>query len=186
MEVIQIMRKSLLLGTLAIAAGAAHADPLLGLYAGVGAIHSTVDNVFDTRQSIENSEWKAFVGIKPLGSPLGFEAEYLDLGSRTFDFGRVSGDTWAFDAVGHVPLPLPFLTIYGKAGLSRLEVRGDVTSPFGPGRLRYSDQSSQFTYGAGVQVKFAGIGARLEYEHFNVSNSDGADVVTLGVLFSFL
>jgi hypothetical protein len=79
---------------------------------------------------------------------------------------------------------LPFLSVYGKAGVSSWSVSATASGPFPT--FRYNDQGSQFTYGAGVQVQARGIGARLEYEHFNIAATDGANVVTLGILFSFL
>jgi OmpA-OmpF porin, OOP family len=179
-----MMRKSLLLGgALALAAGAAHADPVLGMYVGAGALQSNVDNAGDLDLDIHDKEWKLFAGIKPVASPLGFEAEYVDFGSITTPFAHTSADAWAFDAIGHLPLPVPFTTVYAKAGLSRWDVSGSVA---GFPALQFSDTSSQFTYGAGVQVQVQGLGARLEYEHFNIADTNGANVFTIGVLFSFL
>jgi opacity protein-like surface antigen len=181
------MRKSVLLGgALAFAAGAAHAEDVLGLYVGAGAIQNKVEGVGGSSVDVDlyNKQWKAFAGIKPGASPLGFEAEYLNFGSATTATAHASADAWAFDAIGHVPMPLPFLSIYGKAGVSRIEASGSVTVP--GISLRFSDQQSQFTYGAGVQVQVQGLGARLEYEHFNLSNTDGVNVFTVGVLFRFM
>jgi hypothetical protein len=185
------MRKSVLLGgALAIAAGTAHAEDVLGLYVGAGAIQNRIEGVGGASVDVDlyNKQWKAFAGIKPGASPLGFEAEYLNFGSATTTFAHASADAWAFDAIGHIPLPLPFLSIYGKAGVSRWEASGGATIP-GPGpvtTIRYSAQNSQFTYGAGVQVQLQGLGARLEYEHFSLSNTDGANVFTVGILFRFM
>jgi hypothetical protein len=176
------MRKPFLLGAFAFAAGAgvAHADPLLGLYAGAGAINSSVNNVLHTHEDISNNEWKAFAGIKPVGSPLGFEASYMDFGTRSNVFENVHGNAWTFDALGHIPLGGPFLSVYGKAGLTRTSLSGHTATG------GVDDHGSQFTYGGGVQVRLGGVGARLEYEHLNIPNTDGANVVTLGVLFNFL
>jgi hypothetical protein len=190
-----IMRKSLLLGTLALAAGAgtAQADPLLGLYAGVGAISGSVDNVFDSHQDISNKEWKAYAGLRPVGSPLGFEAEYLDFGSYHADFGGIgsadaSAHLYAFDAVGYIPVGVPFLQLIAKAGLARWDVSGNVQFVGGGPFTSFGeeDHAYQFTWGAGAQANFGALGVRLEYEKFNVSGTDGAHAVTLGVSFTFL
>jgi hypothetical protein len=182
------MRKYLPLGALALTAGVAHADPMLGLYAGAGVTSNTVNNVLNTGMDLSNKEWKAFAGIKPAGSPLGFEAEYLSLGAADTGLGpfaHTQGKTYAFDAVGHIPLPVPFLSVIAKAGVDRW----NVTSSGGgfPGVFPQDRQAYQFTWGAGAQAHFGSLGARLEYEHFNIANTaGGAKVVTLGVLFTFL
>jgi hypothetical protein len=177
-----IMRKSLLLGTLVLAAGAgagtAQADPMLGLYAGVGAISGSVDNVFDTHQDISNKEWKAYAGLRPAGSPLGFEAEYLTFGHNDTFFGDAGAHLWAYDAVGYIPVGLPFLHLIAKGGIAHWTVN---LRDFG-----FDDHANQFTWGVGGQANFGALGVRLEYEKFNVSNTDGAHAVTLGVSFTFL
>jgi hypothetical protein len=42
------------------------------------------------------------------------------------------------------------------------------------------------TCGAGVQLNAGAFGVRLEYEHFPLIHTDGANVYTLGVLFNVL
>jgi hypothetical protein len=69
------MRKLLLATTLALGAGAAHAD-LLGLYAGAGITKAKVDNVFDAGLNVDDTSWKAIVGFRPPG-PFAIEANYL-------------------------------------------------------------------------------------------------------------
>lgn len=179
------MRKALLFGAaLAAAAGAAHADPALGVYVGAGAVQSDADHVLNTNLDIHDERYKFFAGIHPPASPLGFEAQYVDFGSRDRGAERAQSDAWAFDAVATVPLPLPLLQLYGKAGLARDEVSGTVLARGSP--EREDDDASQFTYGAGVQLQAGAFGVRLEYEHFPLIHTDGANVYTLGVLFSFL
>ena len=181
------MRKAILLGgtTFALAAAsAAHADPLLGLYVGAGAIQSNVGNVLNTGSDISDQEYKLFAGVQPAGSPVGFEAEYLDFGSQINSFSKVKADAWNYSALAHVPLPLPFLSIYGKAGIAQDDVRGFFAEG---GRLVTRDaQATQFTFGGGFQVTAGNVAARLEYQHFPLINTDGANVFSLGIQFTFL
>lgn len=178
------MRKTLLMGAaLAAATGAAHADPVLGVYLGAGVIQSDVDNALNTNLDIHDHEYKVFAGIHPLASPIGFEAQYLDLGSRSNGIVSAQSQAWAYDAIIKVPLPLPLLNLYGKAGIARDEVSGTL---LGRIPLGVDDSATQFTYGAGVQLNAGSFGVRLEYEHFPLIRTDGANVYTLGVLFTFL
>jgi Outer membrane protein beta-barrel domain len=182
------MRKFGLLAALALAAGTAHADTLLGLYAGAGITQGKVENFRGTGLDIDNTNWKIFAGLHPKLFPLGVEVEYLEFGSQTRSFGpglgaHAEAKSFAGYAVGYLPLPLPLFDVYGKLGLSRWQLNGSVVSPqfFG-----LSDHGTQFTWGVGGQVHFGNLAGRLEYERFNISGTDGANVYTLGVLFHFL
>ena len=86
---------------------------------------------------IDHTSWKALAGVRPL-SFLGVEADYMDLGSGSGSlFQPGSGgqssthsDAKAFAAyaVGFLPVPVPFLDLYAKAGLSRWKLEGDTTT----------------------------------------------------------
>ena len=99
------------------------------------------------------------------------EGDYLDLGSHTDQYfggtGSVHSDAQAFAAyaVGFLPLPIPFLDIYGKAGLANWRLHQDTN--LAPGDFfHYSDNGTDFAWGVGGQVHFGNVGARLEYESF--------------------
>jgi hypothetical protein len=180
------MRKLLLATALALGAGAAHAD-ILGLYAGAGITQSKVDNVFDAGLNINATSWKAIVGFRPPG-PFAIEANYLDLGSETQHYAGLGGahtDAKAFAAyaVGFLPLPIPILDIFGKAGAARWQLSGNTTRP---DLFALSDHGTDFAWGVGAQARFGRIAARLEYERFNVSNTDGVKVYTLGATYTLL
>ena len=73
--------------------------------------------------------WKAAAGIRPI-SVVGAELEYLDFGHpgsdttyyyNNFNYGPDSHPrAIALFGVGYLPLPVPFLDVYGKAGIARL------------------------------------------------------------------
>lgn len=182
------MRKLLLATTLALAAGAAQADQFgFGVYAGAGVTRAQIDNVFDASPKINDTSWKAIVGVR-LPGPFGIEANYLDLGSQTQRFsglGSVHTDAKAFAAyaVGYLPLPVPMLDVYGKLGAARWQLDGSSTSR---DLFAISDSGTQFAWGAGAQLHFGPIAARLEYEQFDMRNTDGVRVYTLGATYAFL
>jgi outer membrane immunogenic protein len=180
------MRKLLLATTLALLAGAVHAEGL-GLYAGAGITRAKVDNVFGDNLNINDTSWKAILGFHPLG-PFGVEVNYLDLGSETRRFAGLGGahaDAKAFAAyaVGFLPLPLPIVDIYGKLGAARWQLSGNTTSP---NLFALSDHGTNFAWGVGAQAHFGRIAGRLEYERFDVNHTDGVKLFTLGATYTFL
>ena len=190
------MRNLLIAATLALAATAttvAHAQ-LPGLpdaYVGAGVSQARIDNIFGSGRDFDlnNTAWKAFVGVRPLPF-LGVEANYMDLGneSRRFGFGGLSDrghvDAHAFSAfaVGFVPLPLPFVDVFGKAGAARWNLSGHTDSSL----FAIDDHGTDFAWGGGAQAHFGALGLRLEYEQFNVRNTDGVKAVSFDVSFHFL
>jgi hypothetical protein len=187
------MRKLLTAATLlsgSAATATAYAQ-LPDAYVGAGISQARLDNIFGTGSDFDlnHTAWKAFVGVKPLPF-LGVEANYMDLGSESkcFGFGAFSdqahAEAHAFSAfaVGFVPLPVPFVDIFGKAGLARWNLSGHTDSSL----FAIDDHGTDFAWGAGAQTRFGALGLRLEYEQFNVRNTDGAKVVSLDVSFHFL
>jgi opacity protein-like surface antigen len=182
------MRKLLLATTLALFAGAAQADDLLGLYAGAGITRAKVEDVFHTDFNISNTSWKVYAGFRPAGFPLGIDVDYMDLGSGaagTFE-GVAHADAKAFAAyaVGYLPIPAPNIDVYGKAGLARWQFNGNVTQP---GLFSISDNGTDFAWGVGLQVHFLErFAARVEYEHFNIRDADDVQLYSLGVSYAIL
>jgi hypothetical protein len=143
------MRKLVIAAALFGCVGAAHAAEN-GVYVGAGIVRATVDNIFapGSNLDISNTSWKGFVGFKFPVIPIGLEADYIDLGSQTRTFGlpttasgspsteTVHADAKAFTgfAVGYLPLPIPFVDFYGKAGLARWQLNGSTLPPVRDGR----------------------------------------------------
>jgi opacity protein-like surface antigen len=182
------MRKLLLASTLALFAGAAQADDLLGLYAGAGITRAKVEDIFHTDFNLSNTSWKVYAGFRPVGFPLGIDVDYMDLGSAaagTYQ-GVAHADAKAFAAyaVGYLPIPAPNIDVYGKAGLARWQFNGNVTQP---GLFAVSDNGTDFAWGAGLQVHFLErFAARVEYEHFNIRDADDVQLYSLGVSYTIL
>ena len=124
------------------AAAPARAENLLGFYVGAGVGESTVrsDDNFSGGFGYDgfyndprhHFGWKALAGIRPI-SIVGAELEYIDFGHPGGD-GGYYGYNYGPDShpraiaafgVGHLPLPIPFLDIFGKAGAARLHTNVD-------------------------------------------------------------
>ena len=188
------MRKLLLLAALALAASAAQADNGL-LYLGAGIANDSLKDVTATNSNLNSTNWKVWAGVRPI-SLFAVEANYIDLGSQTInaqpglciDMCPVSTHlqykAFAGYAVGFVPIPVPFLDVFGKVGLARWTVSGGTTIAGPAGFFSLSDNGTQFAWGAGGQVHIGNLGARLEYENFSVRNTSGANLVSLSVFLN--
>lgn len=185
-----VMRRLLLVTALALGASVAEANNGLFYFgAGITSNHANkiqvqgIDNYFP---NIDSTSWEVFAGIRPINL-FAVEADYLDLGSQANTFqtplscasGYGCAATWKSDAkafagyaVGFLPIPLPYLDVYGKAGLARYKLNGTITIANVPnGSSAYSDNGTVFTWGAGVQAHIGIIGGRLEYEGFNKAST---------------
>lgn len=185
------MRTALLALLLALGAAAARADNEF-FYVGAGISSNKLSGITNgglSYSSIDHTSWKALAGVRPL-SWLAVEVDYNDLGSGSSTFfeggaprsSNTDAKAFAGYAVGFLPVPVPFLDLYGKVGLSRWELNGSSGST---GLFNFSDRGTEFAWGAGVQVHFGIIGARLEYENFNIPNTNGAQIVSLDAILRF-
>jgi Outer membrane protein beta-barrel domain len=184
------------------AAVPASADNLLGAYVGAGVGQSNVgsNNYYDYGYyggyHDNDVAWKAILGIRPIPI-LGAEVEYIDFGSGNGDNGYYGYNYYYSNAsshpkatvlygIGYLPVPLPFLDVYGKLGAARLQ--SDITTyqyPSGYCQPPYSgcnapigyrtDQTdTKFAWGAGVQAKFQDFAFRAEYERIDSQFGDPA------------
>ena len=187
------MRRFILLTVLALGATVARAEggPF---YLGAGVTSNKLDDVVQQGNAfpdLDGTGWKVFAGYRPI-SLFAVEADYLDLGSKTAEGactdccmaacrGIFQSDAQAFAAyaLGFLPIPVPFLDIYGKAGLARWKLNTKLSGSVA------SERGTEFAWGVGVQAHVSMFGARLEYEQFNIPNSSGAKVASLSVFLNF-
>jgi len=85
-----------------------------------------------------------------------------------------------------VPISVPYLDVYGKAGLARYKLNRSITNYNNSGvaisSSVYPDNSSVLAWGAGVQAHVGIIGGRLEYEGFNKASTS---VFSLSMFLKF-
>ncbi len=200
------------LALIAAAAGtastAALAENPAGFYIGAGIGYSTVrsdDAPYGLPGYYNDSEfaWKGIVGVRPIPF-LGGEFEYIDFGQPSHHSGYNDTNYYGYDshpraatlfAVGYLPLGLPFLDVFGKAGVARLEtdVTTTVTPTCPPGAfcpvltpytVRHNETNDKFAYGVGLQSKFWGVAFRAEYERISSSYGD-PDALTVSATWTF-
>jgi opacity protein-like surface antigen len=192
-----LMRKLMFSLALASICGLAQAADN-GFYLGAGVTQAKLDNVgkdFSTSNlndfKLDNTAWKLIAGFRPIDL-FAVEANYEDLGNESRNLGTISvdADAKAFAAYAVAFLPIPIVDVYAKAGLARWEVNARSRGAVGfiPGQPLFSldDKGTDFAYGAGVQLHFGSLAARLEYEQFDVKHTDGVELLTLGATWTFL
>ena len=112
------------------------------------------------------------------------EADYRDLGSQS---DMVLGEQYVIDtsaidlfAVGVVPLGS--FEVFGKAGYSMWDADMSIVGVPGSG----SDDGNDLAYGVGGAYKFGGkFAVRLEYEMFDIENTDDVTMASVGIDFRF-
>ena len=176
------------------AAAASAADSNGFLYLGAGLSNDKVEGITHTGvpfSDINKTSWKVLAGFRPVNF-VAVEADYLDLGNKTSTLingvsSHSDAKAFAGYAVGFLPLPVPFLDVFGKAGVARWKLNGSASSAgtLPPSSFfAFSDEGTEFAWGAGAQAHIGNIGGRLEYERFRIPNTDDARVFSLSVILS--
>src|SRR5262249_36308006 len=163
-------------------------------YFGAGVTSSKLNDIViqgTAFPDLNKTSWKLFTGFRPI-SAFAVEVDYLDLGSATVEVactdccmeacrGLFQSDAQvsAAYALGFLPIPVPFLDIYGNAGLARskLDTKDGVAT---------SSHGAEFAWGVGVQAHVNFVGARLECEDLKIPNTSGSKVASLSVVVNFL
>lgn len=181
------MRKLLVAAALFLAGTAAQASD--GFYVGAGVGKSNVDDIMGSTFSLDSNtaSWKAIVGFRPIDL-FAVEANYMDFGSRSRPFGigtaAASAKAVALYGMGFIPLPLPYLDFFGKLGVADPQLKGNF---IGAGQhFYYNDQQVQLAYGAGAQANWGALAARIEYDGFDVRQTNGLSMYTADLIWTFL
>jgi Outer membrane protein beta-barrel domain len=172
---------------------------ILGFYAGaaIGQANVKVDRLPDGNTINFNEHkfgWKLMFGTRPI-SRLGAEVEYIDFGhptgSNEFATADAKAHATALFALGYLPLPLPYVDVFGKLGAARVNTTGNaslvgvfcIRAPCG---VEFDRTDSRFAWGLGGQVRVPTlpIAVRLEYEHFDVPNG-APNLFSLGAQWKF-
>ena len=173
----------------------AAAVDLLGLYAGaaVGQSQVEADASGITAGSFKenHSAYKFMAGVRVPVFPIGAEVAYIDFGHPNGSLGGQSADVTvkgeAAFGVFYLPLPLPIVDVYAKAGLARLQ--STVSSSFslaGTVRsFRLDRTDTSFAGGVGTQFKLGSLAVRAEYERFDAGGGNPG-LVSLGLTWTFL
>ncbi|WP_116807818.1 outer membrane beta-barrel protein [Steroidobacter cummioxidans] len=172
------MRKAILATALLLASTASMAADN-GIYLGASLGSANVDiNQGPLQVDGDDTGFKIIAGIRPLDW-FGIEANYVNFGEPKQ--GRVSAEANGISGFGVFFLPVGPLDLFAKGGVisydSNIRLR-DV------GSIR--DDGTDFAYGVGVQFRLLSLSVRAEYEKFEIDNVRDANMLSLGVTYTFL
>jgi hypothetical protein len=175
-----------------------------------GSILSPIPSVSFARNTTGR---EAFAGIRPVPF-LGAEVEYIDFGSSggssvainsTANTMPLAGSATthptatALYAVGYLPVPLPHLDIFAKAGVAELRsninfsgelgcvvvfAHGAVCDPVALLQSSVKSTNTRPAYGAGLQMKLGSFALRAAYERISANTGDPS-LLSLGLIWGF-
>lgn len=186
----------------------ASSDNPFGFYAGVAAGRSDI-RIIGPYSGLDRDArptgWAIFTGLRPI-SLIGAELEYVDYGHSTVQSAFVLPDTgphletvdWhqratTLSGLIFAPIPLPFLDIYGRAGLAQVETKGSAAEEAGcrssgnyPSNMcaTLDQTATHFSYGAGAQLKISSLAFRLEYQRIGAIRRE-PELLSLGLSWTF-
>ncbi len=170
-----------------------------GIYLGAGVTQSEygLENPLDAEPfDDQDNGYKLILGIRPLDH-FGVEVNYIDHGNATVPAGivctqfitvpcpdttQLEATTLSGFAVGYLDFPL--VDLFAKAGVSAWQFKGHSTSAFPA--FSIDEDDVDFAWGLGVQARFGSIGARLEYEQFNIIDDEKLGTISLSLTYTFL
>ena len=171
-----------------------------GVYAGIAVGHAETDVEsisipgFDSSVDDNDTGFKIMVGLRPLDW-LGVEMNYVNLGQVSGNTGDLLPLRFRVEESGVDVLGLlfwdvaPVVDLFAKGGFIRWDADTRFDSPLIGRRIRGSDRGTDLAFGAGAQVHFGSIAARLEYEYFDIDTPDDIankpQMISLGVTYTF-
>jgi opacity protein-like surface antigen len=164
-----------------------------GFYFGVGAGRTD----FDLQSALKNTDtgYKLLVGVRLLDS-FGVEVSRAEHGQASLPSGivcvalvgtncpatsRLEANTTAAYAVGFIDFPI--LDLFAKGGIALAD--GKLTTPGVPS-FRFSDNKTDFAWGAGAQAHFGSFAVRAEYEQFKLFGQQKLGMVSASFVYTLL
>jgi hypothetical protein len=161
-----------------LSATAALADDTIGPYIG-GSIGQSSERFHPSAYSVraQDTGYEVAAGWRPLNLLAG-ELDYVGFGRA---HGGVSyADTYGVGAFALAYLPIPVVDVYGRLGL--MNWRSDVTSPFSS----FHRSGSDLAYGVGAGMHWGNLGARVEYQRFDIALASTMSLTSVGMTWTFL
>lgn len=170
-----------LAGVACLSVTGAFASAYVGAAAGQGSTEIDTGSGSPTFDASDMS-FKVLGGYRVMKF-FGVEGDYRDLGTQSDNVGGQEIDlaTTAIDlfAVGIIPVGKAF-EVFGKAGYSMWDA--DITMA---GLGNASDDGNDLAYGIGAAYTFGKFAVRMEYEQFDIEDTDNVSMASIGADFRF-
>ena len=174
------MRKAVLATALFLASAATMAaDNGLYLGASLGQANIEIDAVNAPIIDGDDTGFKFIAGLRPLDW-FAVEASYVNFGE--VEQGRLATETDGITAFGVFFVPVGPVDLFAKGGLISLDTSIDVD---GLGTV-YNEDGTDLAYGVGLQFRLLSLGVRAEYERFDIDDVEDANMLSIGVTYTFL
>jgi hypothetical protein len=152
-----------------------------GIYLGAAISQSRVDfDINNVSGDGDNTKYKLIAGIRPLDW-IAVEVNYVDFG--TVDSPAVKQKLKGYDAFAVGLFEIAIVDIYAKIGLISWDQNIDFANV---ASIDQSDSGTDAAYGAGVQVHLGSLSLRGEYEKFDIGSSTNAELISIGLTWTFL
>lgn len=173
------MRKAILATALLLASTATMAaDNGIYLGASVGDANIDIDQGIAQVDS-DDTGFKFIAGIRPLDW-FAVEASYVNFGEA--EDGPLAANADGISAFGVFFIPAGPVDVFVKGGLVSFDTTIEVD---GLGDI-YREDGTDLAYGVGVQVRLLSLGLRAEYEKFDIDDVEDANMLSIGVTYTFL
>jgi hypothetical protein len=174
------MRKAVLATALFLASAATMAaDNGIYLGASLGQANIDIDAVNAVPIDGDDTGFKFIAGLRPLDW-FGVEASYVNFGE--VEQGILATETDGISAFGVFFAPVGPVDFFVKGGLVSFDTSIDID---GRGTI-YQEDGTDLAYGVGVQFRLLSLGIRAEYEKFDIDDVDDANMLSIGVTYTFL
>jgi opacity protein-like surface antigen len=159
--------------------GAAHGEAETRHKVGLGSLFDEQDQTFKIMGGYRPVDWFAV------------ESSYFDLGEVTLyrsvpDLSPFRLEQKGYDVFAVFFVDVANVDLFAKAG--GVWSRADLTTSTIAGPSSSVDQDTDFAWGAGAQIRFRKLAARIEYERLEISNGNSfkpPKVVSVGVTWTF-
>lgn len=173
------MRKAILATALLLASTASMAADN-GLYLGASLGDANIDiNQGLAQVDSDDTGFKFIAGLRPLDW-FAVEASYVNFGEP--EQGALAANADGISAFGVFFLPVGPVDVFAKAGLISFDTSIEVD---GLGDI-YREDGTDLAYGLGVQLRFLSLSVRAEYEKFEIDDVKDANMLSIGVTYTFL
>jgi len=167
-------------------ASAAESGLYLGALAGKASFeYKDFEDDFEDNFKGDDTGYKLFLGYR-FGSFVAAEVGYVDLGSAedTVLGVDVGLETTAWDASVLGILPIGPFDLFAKAGVISWDAEFDAAFD-GVSFGSLSDSGTDMAYGVGAAMNFGALAVRLEYERFDIADSENVFMFTGGITWFF-
>ena len=180
-------RALLVAAGLLLFAAESHADS--GLYVGgsVGQAGIEIDGGGPSQPIFFDEEdfaWKVFGGYNfdLAVVDLGIEIGYVDLGAPSQDVqgSQVELEADGIDAFGVVGIALGPIGVFGKYGVISWDAQGTIDN-----LPAFDDDGSDPAYGVGAKIALGSLEIRLEYEIFDIDDTEDVALLSAGLVWNF-